>query len=448
MNMNRFHPFVIETSRTFQLEPRSRKRSMSRTSVLEYPDVLVPILPDVEDKEVFESRMYSNGRYSHFSYSLHDVDSVSKMTGLRFPEGWDKVMTSSDSVLSILMGVHGGLVKDEIPFFINGTVPSYPTDSNGRVILVRVNGMEMEVAVAVAEPVGSVRYMIVSGYGQDSGYGDYSQPDYSDPITDKNGMVIWSDNPEKAYLSVEKLNEESSKRFYESGEHHEYSGHFPLEFKVVSVSVTDNPPFSEDEIIDTVLDLYGNQMLSEGSNPYAEDEVITQDYPLFPQEGTPVDIDKSHPLAIKVKEINAKKEALDDKGHRFRTFGDILFFDGEQVKSRYDDDSPRFGDMTEEYTGSKIPRYFVPVVSPDGRVTAKWDVYRGEGTGEEYITSNGIVIETSVGDTGTDRENTLTISVSWDQNPEGMEDFTVAAFASSSFIENYENIRALLKRVK
>ena len=103
-------------------------------------------------------------------------------------------------------------------------------------------------------------------------------------------------------------------------------------------------------------------------------------------------------------------------------------------------------DLTEEYTGSKIPRYFVPVVSPDGRVTMKWDVYRDEGTGEESITSNGIVIETSVGDTGTDRENTLTVSVSLDQDPEGMEDFTVAAFALSSLIENYENIRALLKR--
>ena len=421
---------------------------MSKTSVLEYPDVLVPVLPDVEDKEVFESRMYSNGRYSHFSYILDDVDSFSKMTGLKFPEGWDKVMTSSDSVLSILMGVHGGLVKDDIPFpfFFNGTVPSYPIDSKGRVILVRVNGMEMEVAVAVAEPVGSVRYMIVSGYGQDSGYGGYSQPDYSDPITDKNGMVIWSDNPETAYLSVKKLNEESSKRFYESGEHHDYSGEFPLEFKVVRVFVTDNPPFSEDEIVDTVLDIYGDQMLSEGSNLYAEDEVIVPDYPLFPQEGTPVDIDESHPLAIKVKKINAKKEALDNKGHRFRTFGDIFFFDGEQVKSRYDDNSPRFGDLTEEYTGSKIPRYFVPVVSPDGRMTAKWDAYREEGIGEESITSKSIVVETSVGDTGTDRENTLTVSVSWDQNPEGMEDFTVAAFALSSFVENYENIRALLKK--
>ena len=315
---------------------------MSRAHVLEYPDVLVPILPDGEYKEVFERRMYSSGRYSHFFHSLHDVDSVSKRTGLKFPEGWDKVMTSSDSVLSILMGVHGGLVKDDIPFFINSTVPSYPTDSNGRVILVRVNGMEMEVAVAVAEPVASVRYMIVSGYGQDSGYGGYSHPDYSDPITDKNGMVIWSDNPETAYLSVEKLNEESSYRFYESGEHHEYSGDFPLEFKVISVSVTDNPPSSEDEIVDTVLDLYGDQMLSEGSNLYAY-EVIIPDYPLFPQEGTPVDIDKSHPLAIKVKKINAKKEALDNKGHRFRTFGNILFFDGEQVKSHYDDNSPRFG---------------------------------------------------------------------------------------------------------
>lgn len=417
---------------------------MERKQVLEYPDVLVPVLPDVEDKEVFESRIYSNGRYSHFFNSLHDVDSVSKMTGLRFPEGWDKVMTSSDSVLSILMGVHGVLLKDRTPFFINGTVPIYPADSNGRVILVRVNGMEMEVAVAVAEPVGSVRYMIVSGYGQDGGYGDYSPPVYSDPITDKNGMVIWSDNPEKAYLSVEKLNEESSKRFYESGEHHDYSGEFPLEFKVISVSVTDNPPSSEDEIVDTVLDLYGDQMLSEGYL-YAEDEVIPY-YPLFPQEGTPVDIDESHPLAIKVKKINAKKETLDDKRHRFLAFGDILFFDGEQVKSHYHDNSPRFGDLTEEYTGSKIPRYFVPVVSPDGRVTAKWDVYRGEGTGDESITSNGIVIETSVGDTGTDRENTLTLSASWDQDPEGMEDFTVAAFALSSLIENYENILALLKR--
>lgn len=418
---------------------------MERNQVLDYPDVMVPVLPDVEDKEVFESRMYSNGLYYHFSHILDDVDSASKRTGLRFPEGWDKVMESSDSVLSILMGVHGGLVKDRIPFFINGTVPSYPTDSNARVILVRVNGMEMEVAVAVAEPVASVRYMIVSGYGQDSGYGGYSQPDYSDPITDKNGMVIWSDNPETAYRSVEKLNEESSKRFYESGEDNGYSGDFPLEFKVVSVSITDNPPFSEDEIVDTVLDLYGDQMLSEGYL-YAEDEVIVPDYPLFPQEGTPVDIDESNPLAIKVKEINDKKEELDDKGHRFRTFGNILFFDGEQVKSRYDDNSPLFGDLTEEYTGSKIPRYFVPVVSPDGRVTAKWDVYRGKEIGEEYITSNGIVIETSVGDTGTDREHTLTVSASWDQDPEGMEDFTVAAFALSSLIENYENILALLKR--
>ena len=420
---------------------------MSGTGVLEYPDVLVPVLPDVEDKEVLERRMYRNGRYSEFLYSLHDVDSVSEMTGLKFPEGWDKVMTSSDYVLSILMGVRGGLVEDDIPFFVERNVPSYPTDSNRRVILVRVNEMEMEmeVAVAVAEPVGSVRYMIVSGYGQDSGYGDYSRPDYSDPITDKNGMVIWSDNPETAYRSVEKLNEESSKRFYESGKHYKYSGKFPLEFKVVSVSVTDNPPFSEDEIVDTVLDLYGDQMLSEASNPPVG-QWVTPEYPLFPKEGTPVDIDESHPLAIKVKEINAKKEELDDKRQRFHVSGDMIFFDGEQVRSHYSDNSPRFGNLTKEYTGSKLHRYFFPVVSPDGRVTAKWDVYREERTGEESITSNGIVVETSMGDTGTDREDLLTISVSWDQNPEGMEDFTVAAFALSSFIENYEDILVLLKR--
>lgn len=81
-------------------------------------------------------------------------------------------------------------------------------------------------------------FFLVAGRGLDSGFGDYSEPVWSEPlIVDKK--VVCFNNYVEACKAVEELNNIFSDKFYSVGRHEQYDGFFPLEFNIVSVPVMD-----------------------------------------------------------------------------------------------------------------------------------------------------------------------------------------------------------------
>lgn len=101
-------------------------------------------------------------------------------------------------------------------------------------------------------------YMFQFGYGQDGGFGDYSQPHWSAPITLENSP-LFVDNSKEALGIVSKLNELSRKAFYsDEGEGSKY-GDFPMEYKFISFPCPENfvdIPSVDKDVFGTIKEMH------------------------------------------------------------------------------------------------------------------------------------------------------------------------------------------------
>lgn len=282
MSAHNLKPFVIETTWTFPVYAHKIRRQRSDGEILSFPDEIVPVVPGLLELSKYRNLVIPNYRYGDFSYRKKDANKVAQEKGFTLPGEWDTIFTHSDNYLSVFLEVHGELLDDNVPFCLNSEDRMYPRDHKVRVILMTIEGDKARVSVAAAEPVPEYRYMIVSGVGQDGGYGDYSEPDFSEPLIDRHGRIVFSDNPKDAHEAVHALNEESAQRFYEHSRRNggdPYDGYFPLEYKVVSVPIDDNHPMTSNEIIERIMDRDGEIM----ANPQDHNDDDPYDYSSIPE---------------------------------------------------------------------------------------------------------------------------------------------------------------------
>jgi hypothetical protein len=108
------------------------------------------------------------------------------------------------------------------------------------------------------QPLPRDVFTIVQGRGQDGGFGDYTKPNWSQPILDENGALIWFDDRHEAEQTVSELNSMSFERFHAEHEDTRYSGDFPVEYAVFTVRLPENPAESHESAISkiTALDEY------------------------------------------------------------------------------------------------------------------------------------------------------------------------------------------------
>lgn len=105
-------------------------------------------------------------------------------------------------------------------------------------------------------------YILYSGYGIDSGFGDYAGVHWNTNPVKVNEKTVWFDNSETADLVVKELNKQSSEKFYSTGFHSSYDGNFPMEYKAQEITIPENHSFDTD-IITAIAVQDSNSWMSE-----------------------------------------------------------------------------------------------------------------------------------------------------------------------------------------
>lgn len=86
-------------------------------------------------------------------------------------------------------------------------------------------------------------WIIRGGYGQDGGFGDYSQPVWDEhPLRDPDGRLVWFDRKEDAERFADTMNRREEHAFMADGEHSAYDGIFPYEYEAVEVWPPEDAP--------------------------------------------------------------------------------------------------------------------------------------------------------------------------------------------------------------
>ncbi|PWG65587.1 hypothetical protein DF196_06535 [Bifidobacterium callitrichidarum] len=79
-------------------------------------------------------------------------------------------------------------------------------------------------------------WIILGGYGQDGGFGDYSEPVWDEePLRRPDGTLIWFANETMADRFAEELSRREEKAFREAGYGGYLTGEFPYEYRAFKV---------------------------------------------------------------------------------------------------------------------------------------------------------------------------------------------------------------------
>ncbi|MBT1162941.1 hypothetical protein [Bifidobacterium sp. SO1] len=90
-------------------------------------------------------------------------------------------------------------------------------------------------------------WIIRGGYGQDGGFGDYSEPVWSDePLRRPDGTLIWFRDGGKADRFADRLSKREDEAFRAAGCGGYLSGDFPYEYRAFKVWPTEGAP-ADDE---------------------------------------------------------------------------------------------------------------------------------------------------------------------------------------------------------
>ena len=112
----------------------------------------------------------------------------------------------------------------------------------------------------------SYLYMFQCGVGQDGGFGDYSNPYWSEPLTLDNTPIVMLDI-EQAGQVVEELNELASQDFYNNNDVDAYSGEFPMEYQLLAIPLSPgvSPSYviwEKDHVMNTIKEMHQKEWKS------------------------------------------------------------------------------------------------------------------------------------------------------------------------------------------
>lgn len=98
-----------------------------------------------------------------------------------------------------------------------------------------------------------IYYVIHSGYGEDGGFGDYSNPTWSEEPLSVDDKVIWFVRQEDAKRAVDELNDRSREEFMQTDKAGSYSGFFPMEYEYRKIVVPDSDPVGPKTAVKLVM---------------------------------------------------------------------------------------------------------------------------------------------------------------------------------------------------
>jgi hypothetical protein len=102
------------------------------------------------------------------------------------------------------------------------------------------------------------RWIIDTGRGTDSGFGDYSSPYSWKHLRDANGDLYWFSTESDARKVAAALNTASKEAFYSHGYHDQYDGDYPVEYKAVQMPPYRDESSDADDMINYYISLNRN----------------------------------------------------------------------------------------------------------------------------------------------------------------------------------------------